>query len=554
MTVNTTYMRSFSSAKPKMENATRATGVAISNSNPALRQVFVSGASASTQWKTWTPPVQVSDGSTLTGDAVNVFPWIKAGGAGRADAVWYGSNMNVDPSSQSGQSWNVFMNQLVFPTASGALTGAPPSKTLVRVSPHPMHYNDICLQGSACIASQGNRNLADFFVITMDQTGAAEIVYDDTSNGLVQPGFTPANAQLVDHAGAGVITIARQSSGTGLFGAAVSGSSNTPVGGITDPAGDALYPVIGGSNVSGMDILGSGLQLSTDGQTLSVITRVIDLAQPATTAAAIAGTTLLQYVTRWQMGNTIYYAAMANNALNQPSFYAGKAQSVDLCSVSACFPHVITYPEPMLGGSQESGRIQCPATPSVSNPCTVTVTVKAADVGSPTASSLLEEVGSYSLAASHPQGATTNAQAEADNVPLEIDGACCYNFEAFVQNGGPPPCHESDGNGDIHSANSGKASFSMDEDHCEDLDNDDVHAQDSSAGMNFQSTQILSVTFNDALNSVVIAGNGTDNGNAVTFTATAVDNGATSLDTFALALSDGYTNSGTLLDGTITLH
>ncbi|HEY2218239.1 MAG TPA: hypothetical protein VGH35_02765, partial [Gaiellaceae bacterium] len=56
-----------------------------------------------------------------------------------------------------------------------------------------------------------------------------------------------------------------------------------------------------------------------------------------------------------------------------------------------------------------------------------TVTVNAADVGSPAAGSLLEEVGAYAFAASHPQGATTNAQALADNVPLEVDGACCYN-------------------------------------------------------------------------------------------------------------------------------
>jgi hypothetical protein len=39
-------------------------------------------------------------------------------------------------------------------------------------------------------------------------------------------------------------------------------------------------------------------------------------------------------------------------------------------------------------------------------------------------------VGSYALATSHLQGTTTNAQALADNVPLEIDGACCYNFKA----------------------------------------------------------------------------------------------------------------------------
>jgi hypothetical protein len=528
---------------------------AISNSNPALRQVSVSGASAATHWRTWTPAVQVSDGSTLTGDAVNVFPWIKAGGPGRADAVWYGSNLQVDPSSQSGQNWNVFMNQLVFPTVSGALTGAAPTRTLVRVSPHPNHYNDICLQGSACIASQGNRNLADFFEVNIDQSGAAEVVYDDTSNGLVQPGFTPNSAQLVDHAGAGVITVARQSSGTGLFGTAVSGSSNSPVSGISDPVGDALYPVIGGSNVAGMDIVGSSLNLSPDGKTLNVTMQVVDLAHPAVTALAIAGTTFLQYDSRWQMGNTIYYAGMENTGLNQPTFYAGKAQSVDLCSVSACFPHVITYPEqPATGGKSEMGSVVCPSVPSASTPCTLTVQVKVQDVGGPTASSMLEEVGAYAFAASHEQGTTTNAQAEADNVPLEIDGACCYNFEASVANGPAPVCREADGNGDIHSTGAGKASFSMDEDHCEDLDNEDVHAKDSSAGMNFQSTQIVSATFNDALNSVVIVGTGTDNGNAVTFTAMAVDNGATSLDTFALTLSGGYTNSGTLLDGTITLH
>jgi hypothetical protein len=523
---------------------------ALSNSNAAQRQVFVSAASHTTNWTTWSPAVQVSDASTVTGDAVNVFPWIKAG-TGIADAVWYGSDKSVDPSSQSAQSWNVFLSQVSYNASTGTLTKSAP----VRVSPHPIHYNDICLQGSACITSQGNRNLADFFVVTADRSGAAEIVYDDTSNGLVQSGFTPNNAQLVDHAGAGVITVARQSSGTGLFGTTVSGSSNSPVSGISDPAGDALYPVIGGSNVAGMDIVASSLNLSPDGKTLNVTMQVVDLAHPASTALAIAGTTFLQYDTRWQMGNTIFYAGMENTALNGPTFYAGKAQSLDLCSVSACFPHVITYPEqPATGGKSEMGSVVCPSVPSASTPCTLTVQVKVQDVGGPTASSVLEEVGAYAFAASHEQGTTTNAQAEADNVPLEIDGACCYNFEASVANGPPPVCREADGNGDIHSTGSGKASFSMDKDHCEDLDNEDVHVQDVSAGMNFQSTQILSATFNDALNSLVIAGTGTDNGNVVTFTATAVDNGATSLDTFALTLSDGYTNSGALLDGTITLH
>jgi hypothetical protein len=532
--------------------------ISPSSGTPGQRQVFVSAASAASGWKIWTTPVQVSDGSTMTGDAVNVFPWIKAGGPGRAAAVWYGSDKNVDPSSQKKQSWNVFMNQVVFPTyTTGAITGATPTTSLVKVTPHPMHYNDICLMGSACITTQGNRNLADFFVVTIDNTGAAEIVYDDTSNGLAQPGFTPTvngqPTQLVDHAGAGVITVARQSSGVGLFGTAVSGPSNAPISGLSDPSGDALFPVIGGANQPGMDIRSSQLQMSADGETLNVTMQVVDLSTPVLTAAALAATNV-QYVTRWQMGNTIYYAAMQNTAANLPSFYAGAAQSIDLCSVSACFPHVITYPEPGAGptftGKTEPGTITCPV---ATNPCTLTIKVHVADVGGPTANSLLEEVGGYSLAATSLEGAENNATAESDTVPLEIDGVCCYNFQASVQNGGVPVCHEADGNGDIHSANSGKASFSMDEDHCEDLDNEDLHAQDSSANMNFQSTQILSVVFNDALHSVVIAGNGTDNGNPVTFTATAV-NGSAGVGTFSLTLSDGYTNSGSLLDGTIQLQ
>lgn len=397
--------------------------------NPKDDQIWVSGASAASGWKKWTKPVQVSNGSTALGDAVNVFPWIKAGAPGRADAVWYGSNKSVDPSSQSHQSWNVFMSQLVFPVNSkGAITGQPPRLALVKVSPHPAHYNDICLQGTGCITSQGNRNLADFFSMTIDSSGAAEIIYDDTSNGLVQPGFTPGNQQLVDHAGAPLVTVSRQASGMGLYGKPVHGPSRHPVSGLADAAGDALYPVIGGKKVSGMDIRGTSLSLSQD--TLTVKLRVVDLKDPAATAKAIPGTSLLDYVTRWQMGNTLYYAEMSTGTSGKPSFSAGRTGSVDLCSVSACFPHVLTYPESGSGGNTERGTVSCPSKPSPVHPCTITISVKGADVGHPTPSSLLEEVGAYAFATSHPQGTTNNAQALRDQVPLQIDGLCCFNFQA----------------------------------------------------------------------------------------------------------------------------
>lgn len=412
------------------------------NNDPKLRQVFVSAASYKSGWKQWTAPVQVS--GLLANDKVAVFPWGKAGGPGRMDAVWYGADKVEDPSVHSTppKAWNVFMSQVVFPVDAdnAVISSASPKIIPTQATPHPMHYDDICLQGAACIAAAGNRNLADFFVVTLDATGAAQIVYDDTSNGLIQSPPTTSPPQLVDHSGAGVITIAHQSGGpSALDGSDIAstftGTANAPRDGLTRTGGKALYPVIGGTDVPGMDLLGSHMSLANG--TLTLTTDVLGDPRTALTDLRSKGDqpTLLHFVTRWQVGNTIYYGAMQVDLAGATEFYAGQAQSVDLCSVSACFPHVVTYPEPETAnavtnpgsGLRESGQLNCPAAPG-RGPCRITITIRAADVGTPTASTVLEEVGSYALSSSHQQGATTNAQAQADNVPLEIDGICCYNF------------------------------------------------------------------------------------------------------------------------------
>ena len=391
---------------------------------PMQRQTWVAASSAASGWRTWTAPIQVSDGSTVTGDAVNVFPWIKAGGPGRADAVWYGDKSTLDPSKNAaGHEWNVFMSQLVFPTDdAGAITGAAPSLQLVKVTPHPMDYLDVCLSGTGCIESQGNRNLADFFVITTDAQGRAQIVYDDMSNGLIQAGSNNA----ADHAGAGIVTIAHQNGGPGLFGHPVTGPTAQPLSGQSDGSGDARYPVIGGANQPALDLTNSKLVLANGN--LTVTMKVADLTQLSQAAQATHGA-LQEYVTRWQVGKTLYYAeaSMAGSS-STAQFSAGKVGSIDLCSVSACDPHILVYPEAGGGTTAESGSVSCPASPSAASPCTITITVPAADVGAPTSDSLFESVGAYAFTTSHPQASTTTAQAQADNVPLEIDGICCYNF------------------------------------------------------------------------------------------------------------------------------
>jgi len=135
-----------------------------------------------------------------------------------------------------------------------------------------------------------------------------------------------------------------------------------------------------------------------------------------------------------------------------------------------------------------------------------------------------------------------------------IDVVRAYDFVPGAGQGGGGGCREADGDGHIQGEHSGTAHFHFDADACKDGDVDEVDATDPGSNMDFHSTQLLSVAFDDVANSITIVGVGLDNGLPVTFTAVGVDNGLTALDTFSLTLSDGYTNAGALLDGTIKLH
>jgi hypothetical protein len=146
-----------------------------------------------------------------------------------------------------------------------------------------------------------------------------------------------------------------------------------------------------------------------------------------------------------------------------------------------------------------------------------------------------------------------NATAEADTVPLEIDGVCCYNFQASVANTFPPPCHPGDGDGDISDGRGGRAHVHFDADACEDGIPDSVQENDSNTGDSFQSDRFTAVTFNDALSNVTILGTGTHNGKPVTFTMVGV-NGLAGIGSVNLTLSDGYVVGGTLLAGSVQLR
>jgi hypothetical protein len=124
---------------------------------------------------------------------------------------------------------------------------------------------------------------------------------------------------------------------------------------------------------------------------------------------------------------------------------------------------------------------------------------------------------------------------------------------AGIVTSGPCAVHETDGEGDEPGKKGGSAHFRLHHDDCnQEPDTEDF--SDSGSGTDFHSTKVTSATFNSVAHSVTITGSGTNNGSPVAFTIVAVDSSLVAPGMFSITLSDGYTNSGHLLDGSITLY
>lgn len=395
--------------------------------NPACFHVYYTWASASDNWTTFHGPFRVDAPDSVTNDDTAVMPWVAAGSGGIIDVAWYGTPVRMDPSnteSGKGRAWYTEMAQ-VTNAASDA-----PTITTGQASPHPMHYNSICLNGTGCIESQGDRNLADFFQVTIDHQGRGRIVYVDSSNGLEQPGFSAADG-LVDHKGAELVTVATQNTGVDAWtGAPLAPKESTaPISSITDPTGDSLgNKPLGGTYAKGADI--TSLSVTPDGSNLKITAKTAG--DTLGSAAVTAGSAFAQLVVRWQMGDTLYYAEAEQPATGTPTeFYAGKVASIDLCSVSACDPHYFVYPGAANGGNSITG-----TTSSDASGTTYTFEAPLSDIGNPTNDSLLEEVDGYVFAAPTSANVTaTNAEAQAEQgIPTEIEGTKSFNASLGAPN------------------------------------------------------------------------------------------------------------------------
>ena len=130
--------------------------------------------SSTDQGDTWTPARQVSSGAAT---ATAVLPAIAAGSPGIVDIAWLGSAAST-PDVPS--SWHVFFAQTL-----DALS-ATPTFTLVQAESAVMHDKSICFEGFGCPGDPGddlgNRDLLEYFSMTIDPDGMANIAYPDSVN------------------------------------------------------------------------------------------------------------------------------------------------------------------------------------------------------------------------------------------------------------------------------------------------------------------------------------------------------------------------------------
>ena len=140
--------------------------------------------------RTWSTKAPVNNPNFTTTDRfgnvqtvkTNIMPWLEAGSAGRVDFVWYGT---TEATNNDNADWNVF-----FAQATGANT-ASPVITQAKASDHFIHAGNISEFG---LGGAANRNLLDYFQVSLDPQGAALIAFADDHNDFI--GHTFVTRQL----------------------------------------------------------------------------------------------------------------------------------------------------------------------------------------------------------------------------------------------------------------------------------------------------------------------------------------------------------------------
>jgi hypothetical protein len=141
----------------------------VGSTNRTNAHVFlISSGNAGT---TWTAPVQIDAG--LSNNST-VMPWIVAGSSGVVDVTWYGSSMSSPDNTPSPTDKSTWWN-VNFAQVTNALSATPTIAQTVVVG--AVHNLPICSRGGNC--SGNTRDLSEYYTMTIDQDGNANIAYTD---------------------------------------------------------------------------------------------------------------------------------------------------------------------------------------------------------------------------------------------------------------------------------------------------------------------------------------------------------------------------------------
>jgi hypothetical protein len=135
---------------------------------PAPNQVLMSSSKDFGQ--SWSAPQTVA----APPNARAFWPWAVAGDAGKLSVVWYQTDKVVDLACQPAKI------SVEESTITGASSSSPKQQT-VAVVDRPIADNNICQNGTTCVATGEDRRLGDFFTNAVDERGCVLVATADTT-------------------------------------------------------------------------------------------------------------------------------------------------------------------------------------------------------------------------------------------------------------------------------------------------------------------------------------------------------------------------------------
>jgi len=331
----------------------------------------------------WLPRVPIN----LPSQTVTIFPNIVAGDPGRVAVGYYATTSpdatTPDTVRPGTGGWYPYVAESTDALCQlDATPCASPTWHESRIASKPNQDDNICTSGTTCAATMGNRNLLDYFDISLDRQGHLGFVWSDANNATLLP----------------YVKVTRQSSGPSLYVGQPDAAVPVRVDGTPDAAGDAVYPFYGATvrsspNDPRLDLLGTTVGLA-DAGTLEVRMRLAQATDLGTLPAQVDGSTLLQharYVVRWDTtdpdghGHAYYAEATVESGASTLTPGAGEVSVAE----------GLGYP----GSASTFGNTYRPlVTDGVTSRVDgsdLVVDVPAAAVGSPTVGTQLVSVGSY---------------------------------------------------------------------------------------------------------------------------------------------------------------